>query len=165
MDPAHGRAAAGSPASPPRNRMVVAVLSLVGLFVALYLLAHSLGWTGPVICGIGECETVQSSSYAWVGPLPVSGIGVAGYAALLGLAVVGLRPGMRRSRAVGLLLLAGSAAGVAFSAWLTYLEAFVIRAWCQWCVISAVLIFLIFLACLPELRRGAPPPRSAGDAT
>lgn len=150
----HGGAPVGSPASPPRNRMVVAVLSLVGLFVALYLMAHSLGWTGSLICGIGECATVQSSAWAWVGPIPVSGIGVAGYAALLGLALVGLRPGMRRSRTVGLVLLAGSGAGVAFSAWLTYLEAFVIRAWCQWCVVSAILITLIFLASLPELRRG-----------
>lgn len=161
----HGGAPAGSPDSPPRNRMVVAVLSLVGLFVSLYLMAHSLGWTGSLICGIGECATVQSSAWAWVGPIPVSGIGVAGYAALLGLALVGLRPDLRRSRTVGLLLLAGSGAGVAFSAWLTYLEAFVIRAWCQWCVVSAILITLIFLASLPELRRGEAAPESAGGTT
>lgn len=144
--------------------MAVAVLSLVGLFVAFYLLAHSLGWTGPLICGIGECATVQASAYAWVGPIPVSGIGVAGYAALLALAVLGLRPGMRRSRSIGLLLLAGAAGGVAFSAWLTYVEAFVLRAWCQWCVISAILIFLIFLAALPELGRGRLPS-DTGETT
>lgn len=165
MGPQHGVALVESPDSPPRNRMVVAVLSLVGLFVALYLMAHSLGWTGSLICGIGECATVQASAYAWVGPIPVSGIGVAGYAALLGLALVGLRPGMRHSRTVGLLLLAGSGAGVAFSAWLTYLEAFVIRAWCQWCVVSAILIFLIFLASLPELRQGGATPESTGGTT
>lgn len=161
----HGGAPAASSPSPPRNRMVVAVLSLVGLFIALYLLAHSLGWTGSLICGIGECATVQSSAWAWVGPIPVSGIGVAGYAVLLGLALVGLRPGLRRSRTVGLLLLAGSGAGVAFSAWLTYLEAFVIRAWCQWCVVSAILITLIFLATLPELRRRGATPESPGGTT
>lgn len=165
MGPQHGGAPVESPDSPPRNRMVVAVLSLVGLFVALYLMAHSLGWTGSLICGIGECATVQSSTYAWVGPIPVSGIGVAGYAALLVLAFLGLRPGLRRSRTVGLLLLAGSGAGVAFSAWLTYLEAFVIRAWCQWCVVSAILIFLIFLASLPELRQGGGTPESTGGTT
>ena len=133
--------------------MVVAVLSLVGFFIAFYLMAHGLGWTGPVLCGIGDCATVQSSAYAWVGPVPVSAIGVVGYLALLGLAVLGLRPGMRRSRPIGLLLLAGSGAGVAFSAWLTYVEAFVIRAWCQWCVISAILVTLAFVASLPELGR------------
>jgi uncharacterized membrane protein len=51
------------------------------------------------------------------------------------------------------LLLAGSGVGVTFSAYLTYVEAFVINAWCQWCVISAVLITLIFLASIPEVGR------------
>ena len=46
-------------------------------------------------------------------------------------------------------------ATVAFglSIWFTYLEAFVIHAWCQWCVVSAILCTLIFLAALPELKR------------
>ncbi len=151
---------AGADAPAPVNRMVVAVLSLVGLFVAFYLMAHSFGWTGPLVCGIGECETVQSSRWAKVGEVPVSAIGFAGYATLLGLSVAGLQPGRRSSRGLGLLLLAGSGAGVAFSAWLTYLEAAVIHAWCQWCVTSAILITLIFLAALPEARR----IRGGGDA-
>lgn len=140
-------------ASPPLNRMIVAILSMVGLFVALYLLAHNLGLTGPVMCGVGDCETVQASEYAHVGPIPVSGIGVAGYAALLALSIVGLQPGRRESPLVGGLLLAGAAAGTAFSAYLTYLEAAVINAWCQWCVISAILITAIFFATLPEAAR------------
>jgi uncharacterized membrane protein len=45
-----------------------------------------------------------------------------------------------------------AAVGVAFSGWLTYLEALVIHAWCQWCVVSAILITLIFLLSLPGLR-------------
>jgi len=56
--------------SPPLNRMVIAVLSMVGLFVALYLMAHNLGLTGPIVCGVGDCGTVQSSVYAKVGPIP-----------------------------------------------------------------------------------------------
>lgn len=139
--------------SPPTNRMAVALLALGGFFVALYLLAHNLGLTGPIVCGVGSCATVQSSQYAHVGPIPVSGIGVAGYLSLLGLALLGLQDRWVRNPWVARLLLFGSAAGFAFSAWLTYLEAAVINAWCQWCVISAVIITLIFLASLPELRR------------
>ncbi len=133
--------------------MVVAVLALLGFFVALYLLAHNLGWTGPIVCGVGSCATVQSSQYAHVGPMPVSGIGVLGYTALLALAIAGLQPRWLRARWISLLLLAGSLGGVVFSGYLTYLEAAVINAWCQWCVVSAVVITLIFLACLPELGR------------
>ena len=140
-------------AAPPVNRMVVAVLAMAGLFVALYLLAHSSGLTGPIVCGVGDCGAVQASPYAKIGPIPVSGVGVVGYLGLLGLSLVGLRPAHRQSAAIGGLLLTGSLGGAAFSAYLTYLEAFVIEAWCQYCVISAILITLIFLATLPEVPR------------
>ena len=137
---------------PPTNRMLVALLALLGLLVSLYMLAYSLGFTGDVMCGLGDCEKVQSSSYAWIGPVPVSALGVAGYLALLVVSLLGLQPPLLHSRTVPLALLGGTAAGVGFSAYLTYLEAFVIHAWCQWCVISAVLMVLAFLASLPELR-------------
>ncbi|MGD8321167.1 MAG: vitamin K epoxide reductase family protein [Gemmatimonadota bacterium] len=138
---------------PPTNRMVVAVLALMGLFIAFYLTAHALGWTGPLRCGIGSCETVQSSEWATLGPIPVAAIGLVGYLALLVLAVVGIQPAWRGSGLVGGLLLLGSTLALAYSAFLTYLEAFVIRAWCQWCVTSAILVTIIFLASLPEARR------------
>lgn len=151
IDPSSRDEGAGDVA-PPTNRMVVTLLALIGFFVALYLWAHNAGLTGPIVCGVGDCATVQSSEYATLGPVPVSSIGVLGYLVLIGLSFFGLRPGHRDSPLIGGLLLAGSAGGVAFSAWLTYLEAFVINAWCQYCVISAILITLIFLASLPEVR-------------
>lgn len=142
-----------APHAPPMNRMVIAVLSLVGLFVALYLLANKLGLTGPMVCGIGECATVQASKWSMIGPVPVSALGVGGYIALLAVALFGLQPAGLRSRAVSGLLVAFSTVALAFSVWLTYLEAFVIRAWCQWCVISAILVTIIFVAALFEVRR------------
>jgi uncharacterized membrane protein len=134
--------------------MAIAVLSLAGLFIALYLFAHHAGWTGPIVCGVGDCAKVQSSVYADFGPVPVSSVGVVGYLLLLGLSLEGIRPEKRDSRTIGLLLFGGSLVGVLFSGYLTYLEAAVIRAWCQYCVVSAILMTLIFLATLPELRRG-----------
>lgn len=138
---------------PPLNRMAVAVLSLIGFFVALYLWAHNAGLTGPIVCGVGDCATVQSSEYAWVGPVPVSAVGVLGYLVLTLLSVLGLQPAHRGSRAIAALLLAGAAFGVAFSAYLTYLEAAVINAWCQYCVASAIIITCVFFATLPEVGR------------
>lgn len=139
--------------APPLNRMIVAVLSLAGFFVSFYLLAYNLGWTGLVVCGVGSCETVQASPYAKIGPVPVSAVGVAGYGALLALSLAGLQPDRRGSAAVGGALLGGALVGTGFSAYLTYLEAAVIHAWCQWCVVSAILITLILLATLPEASR------------
>ncbi len=145
-------------ATPAMNLMAVSVLSLVGLLISLYLLAYSLGLTGPVMCGIGDCEAVQTSPYSYIGPIPISGIGAVGYVVLLVLAFLGLQPRFARSRVVTLLLLGGSLFGVAVSAYLTYLEAFVIHAWCQWCVGSAVIITVIFILLLPEIRKLGDAP-------
>jgi uncharacterized membrane protein len=138
---------------PPRNRMAVAMLALLGLLVSLYMLAYALGFTGPVICGIGNCEAVQNSPYSRIGTFPIAGLGVLGYLALLFLSFLGLQPSSQGSRMVPLGLLAGGIVGVGFSAYLTYLEAYVIHAWCQWCVSSAIIMVLVFLVSLPELRR------------
>ena len=133
--------------------MAIALLSLVGALLAFYLLAASLGWTPPPPCGSGECATVQSSEYATIGPVPVSAIGVAGYLALLVLALLGLGEGLAASRAVALLIFAGAVGGVLFSAYLTYLEAVVIGAWCRYCVASALVMAAIFGCAWPEARR------------
>jgi uncharacterized membrane protein len=146
---------------PPLNRMLVSVFSLIGFFVALYLWAHNAGLTGPIVCGIGDCATVQSSSYARIGGVPVSAIGVGGYTALFVLSMLGLQPRHRESKTIGALLLAGASFGVAFSAYLTYIEAMVIRAWCQYCVASAIAITLIFLTTLPEIARFRSAQRPA----
>ena len=139
--------------SPPMNRMVIALLALVGLFVALYLWAHNAGLTGPLVCGVGDCGTVQSSPYAKIGPVPVSAIGVVGYLALMGLSFAGIQPSQRDSRVIGGLLLGGATFGVLFSGYLTYLEAAVINAWCQYCVASAIIMTAIFVATIPEAFR------------
>lgn len=131
----------------------MAILALLGALVALYMLAYAVGLVGTVMCGIGDCERVQTSSYSRIGSFPVAGFGVAGYAALLIAAFLGLQPAFQRSRVIPAMLLGGGILGVLFSAYLTYLEAFVIHAWCQWCIMSAVIMVLAFLAALPEFRR------------
>jgi len=141
------------PFSPPRNRMAIALFSLAGLLVSLYMLAYALGWTGPVICGIGDCEAVQSSPYARIGPVPVAALGVLGYLLLMVVSFMGLQPSSKGSRFVPTALLAGGVLGMVCSGYLTYLEAFVIHAWCLWCVSSAIIMTLAFLVILPELRR------------
>ena len=133
--------------------MAVALLSLVGAFVAFYLLAANMGWMPPVPCGTGDCATVQSSKYAKVGPVPVSGIGLVGYVGLLALALAGLQERLFRSRLIPFLLFGGALFGVLFSGYLTYLEAAVIKAWCRYCVASAIIITIVFAATLPELKR------------
>lgn len=137
---------------PPVTRMAIALLSLLGLLVSSYLTMYKLGFLGAIECSIGGCETVQTSEYAFFLGLPVALWGVVAYLVLLAVAMIGLQPRAIEARWVALSLLATSAVGVAFSAYLTYLEAYVIHAWCQWCVVSAILVTLIFLLSIPGLR-------------
>ena len=140
-------------ARPPLTRMAIALLALVGLLISAYLSMYKLGYLGVIQCTIGGCEKVQTSRYAMFLGLPVSVWGLGAYVTMLALALVGVQPRFARARWVALALFGVSAMGVVFSAYLTYLEAFVIHAWCQWCVISAVLVTIIFLLSIPGLRQ------------
>ena len=144
---AHGHRA------PLATRMGIALLALVGIFVAGYLTLYKLGYLGVLPCGpAGGCETVQASQYAMLLGVPVALWGVGAYIVLLALALAGLQPRWASSRFVALALFGTAAVGVAFSAYLTYLSGTVIGAFCRWCLVSAVLITLIFLLSIPGLR-------------
>lgn len=132
--------------------MAIAVLSLAGIFLAGYLTLYKFGYVGSLQCTVGSCEVVQATEYAFLLGFPVALWGLGTYAVLFVLALLGLQPRWIAARAVAITLFVLSAVGVAFSAYLTYLEAAVIHAWCQWCVISAVLITLVFLLSIPGLR-------------
>lgn len=133
--------------------MGIALLALVGLFVALYLWLFKIGVVGTMSCGTGGCEAVQLSPESVFMGVEVALIGVVGYLVLLGVAVWGTLPAQatRGAPALALMILSGGA--VAFTAHLKYLEFFVIGAVCQWCVVSAVIIVVIFLLSVADWRR------------
>jgi len=136
-----------------RHRQAIALLALVGLFVALYLWLHALGFGGAIKCGAsGGCETVQTSQWAVLLGLPVAFYGVLGYLAVLLVALVALRPAALTQRGWDLLVLLLATIGVAFTAYLTYVELFLIHAICRWCVGSAIIITLIWTVSLLSLR-------------
>ncbi len=139
--------------APPLNRMVMAVLALIGVLISIYMLMYHLGLLGSIMCGTGGCETVQNSPWASFLGVPVPLLGLLGYGALLAAALLGLRPGLVGDRRVAGVLVAGAVIGVGFSIYLTYLEMYVIHAWCRWCIASAVLAGLLFLAAIPEFTR------------
>src|SRR5689334_14761572 len=137
-----------------RLRQTIALLALVGLFVALYLWLHALGFGGAIKCGAsGGCEVVQTSQWAVFLGLPVAFYGVAGYFALLAVAILGLRPGALAERKWSVLLAGLASAGFLFTLYLTYLELFVIHAICRWCVGSAVIMTVIWVLAVSGLRR------------
>jgi uncharacterized membrane protein len=134
-------------------RMTAALLSLAGFFVSAYLYLYKIGKIGTLACGTGGCETVQLSSWSRFAGLEVSLIGLLGYAGLLALSLAALQPALadRRQPANVLAILAGL--GVIFTAYLTYLELFVIHAICRWCIGSAAIIIGIFIVALLDRQR------------
>jgi len=139
-----------------RYRQAIALLALVGLFVALYLWLHALGFGGAIKCGAsGGCETVQTSQWAVFLGMPVAFYGVVGYLALLIVALAGLRPAALAQPRWSRWLVLLATAGFGFTLYLTYLELFVIHAICRWCVGSAVIITLIWVVSLLSLRSPA----------
>ena len=148
------------------RRMLTALIALVGLFVATYLWLYKAGVIGTLACGDGSCETVQLSRWAMLLSLPVAAWGVAFYAVVFAVAFMLVQERWAGSQRIALALLALTAWGFLFSAWLTYLELFVIHAICRWCVVSAVIATVLFALALWDWRavRSAAVPAQGGQA-
>jgi uncharacterized membrane protein len=130
--------------------MLIALFALLGVFVALYLTLYKIGVIGVLSCNIGSCETVNTSRWATFLGLPVAAWGLGTYMIILVLALFGMQGVAPRETAWLTALITGW--GVLFSAWLTYLELFVIHAICMWCIISATLMLLLFATSVVDLR-------------
>ena len=137
----------------PANRMVIAVFALIGVLISTYMLLYHMGVIGGILCGTGGCETVQNSPWAKFMGIPVPLIGLVGYGALMGVALAGMQPRFVHDPTIAAALLIAAVGGAAFSIYLSYLEQFVIHAWCRWCIGSAAIAFFILGAALPEMRR------------
>lgn len=145
-------AASGS-AERQRN-LVVPALSLIGLGVAAYL-AYVETQMVEAACGpVGDCNAVQTSSYARLfGVLPLGVLGMVGYAAILAGWAWGRLRHDRLADLAPTAVFGMALFGTLFSIYLTYVELFVLRAVCIWCIISAaVMTFLLLFSLDPVLR-------------
>jgi len=135
------------------RRMLTAFIALVGLFIALYLTLYKVGVIGTLACGTGSCETVQLSRWATFLGVPVAAWGAGFYAVVFVLAFAGVQDRFADSRSIALATLVVTGWGVLFTAWLTYLELYVIHAICRWCVVSASLTVVLFGLALSDWRK------------
>jgi uncharacterized membrane protein len=128
-----------------RIPLLAAVVALIGLADAIYLtINHFTGDKVP--CSIVEgCEQVLTSAYAEIGGIPLAAFGAIAYFVAFSLAILAAFGDRRMwtlfGGQVSLMLV--------FTAWLVYLQAFVIEAFCQFCLLSAavtLVLFIIFLA-------------------
>jgi uncharacterized membrane protein len=125
-------------------RQAVAALGLLGAAIAGYL---TVTWAADVapVCTTGWCATVQSSKYAELVGVPVAALGLGAYLAIVATA---LRAGPAPA-AIGAAL---ALAGVAFSAYLFVIQAFVLEAFCLWCLLSDAVMLVLVVAAVLRLR-------------
>lgn len=146
------------------KRMTIAALSLCGVFLSTYLALYKLGYIGAIVCGTGGCETVQTSKWALFLGIPVAIWGTGFYLAMLATAIAGSFGNNVEAKWPSVTMVAMSGWGTLFSAWLTYLEIAEIHAICRYCVVSAVLVCVLFALSLLDWRdmRAEFPARAEG---
>jgi vitamin-K-epoxide reductase (warfarin-sensitive) len=132
----------------------IASLGVAGMIVSAVSLQRHYAKSATKFCEVGErfnCDIVNRSEYSSVMGIPVAGIGVAGYGALLLLATL-----YRLQSTTPTRLLAASAAGLVFALYLTYIEGYVLNTWCILCLSSLALITTItLLAAMVKARSHA----------
>lgn len=130
--------------------LVIIVLSLIGMFDAGYIsLQHFQGIIPPCTAGF-ECDTVLSSRYANIGPIPVSALGFVYYLSVFSLAILlYLDVQFKRTKATTTdVLRVLTVLGFVFTSYLIILMAYILDAWCIYCLVSAFTSTGIFLATL-----------------
>ena len=141
---------------PPKFRKrlyaVAAVVALFGLADGIYLtVEHVTGRTAQCIASSG-CQEVLSSKYAAIGPIPLASLGALAYFTAFTFATFAAFGYPRAPKFLSL------TAGAMFlmTLWLLYVQAFLLHAYCRYCLFSAAITFLIaglLIAVPPSQRR------------
>ena len=116
----------------------IALVAVAGVVVSSVSLYHHFGKTKTSFCTFGEsfnCDLVNRSSYSMVLGVPVALVGIIGYLLIFALATV-----YREKAETPVMLMIAAGGGLAFALYLTYIEKFVLQAWCVLCLASLALI-------------------------
>jgi uncharacterized membrane protein len=118
---------------------LAALVSLFGLADALYLTIEHVSGQSVRCTIVSGCSEVLSSRYAVFAGVPLAMIGAAAYFSVFSLATLAAF-GYRIARA---LLVPLVATMFLVTIWLIYLQAFVIEQFCQYCLFSAAITFVL----------------------
>jgi uncharacterized membrane protein len=125
-----------------------AFVSLIGLADSIYLTVEHLSGRSVRCTIVTGCSEVLSSPYASVRGIPLALVGAIGYFLVFSLATLAAFG----YKVAGQLLAVVVAVMFLTTLWLLYLQAFVIKAFCQFCLLSA-LVTLILSALIIAIRR------------
>lgn len=132
--------AGAGPTVTRRSRMLLglaAVLSLIGLADALYLTMQHLAGAYVRCAVLTGCSEVLGSQYATIAGLPIAGLGAVAYFTVFSLVTLAAF-GYAQARTLAYLVVALMAA---FTLWLLFAQAFILKAFCEFCLLSAAVTF------------------------
>jgi len=127
-------------------------LVILGLLVSIYMTIYKLTENNAMCLGSGDCSTVNASRYSEVYGIPVAFIGVLGYGSILASLLLEKRNDFFRQNST-LIIFGLSLAGFVFTLYLIYVELYLIKALCPFCLISQVAMTLLFIISLIRLVR------------
>jgi len=129
----------------------LAVLAIAAMGVSAYL-AYSHYADQPIVCaGLSGCDTVENSEYSKLVGIPVGLVGALFSAGLLALVLARLTRLPLAVEWASLAAFSMTLSGVAFAAYLTYLELFVIEDVCIWCTTFAAIVTFAWLITLVDV--------------
>lgn len=135
-----------------KSRIVAFIAAIVGAVDSAYLtwikLSHNEAACTP---GFGDCYTVNTSRYAEIYGIPVAIFGLAAYLFMIALLLTESKILFLRENG-SMILFGVSLIGVLYSAYLSYLEEFVLHAWCPYCILSGLAMLAIFIASIIRLK-------------
>lgn len=138
--------------SSPRSAILygaAAIVALIGLADSIYLAVEHVSGRSVKCTIVTGCSEVLSSPYATVRGIPLALIGAVAYFAAFSLATLAAFNYRYTGKLLALLV------GMMFltTLWLLYLQAFVIRAYCQFCLLSALVTTVLTVLVLIAWRR------------
>jgi uncharacterized membrane protein len=137
-------------------QFIASFVALVGLADAIYLTVHHYTATA-VPCGLtGGCEMVLTSAYAEIFGVPLGVYGAAAYFTAFALALLAAYGNEVTWKLFGAI----ATVMAFFSAYLIFVQAYYINAFCQYCLLSALTsttLFVLFVVSL-AVSRNRPVP-------
>jgi uncharacterized membrane protein len=126
-----------------RTYAYMAALAFLGVVDALYLTVEHYR-NVSVLCLTGSgCDAVLQSRYALIfGNFPLSGVGIIYYAAVFAITLYSV---FRHHEFTRYLAARLPMIGLLASLWFVYLQLYIVRAICTWCMVSASLCVLLFV--------------------
>jgi uncharacterized membrane protein len=123
----------------------LAVLAMAGMGVAAYL-TYSHYADQPIACaGLSGCQAVESSEYSKLVGVPVAVLGMIFCAGLLALVLARLARLPLAEEWAPPAAFSMTLAGVAFEAYLIYIQLFVVEDICIWCTSFAAIVTVAWL--------------------